>query len=586
MFEATPKAGTALRDTRVVVVGAGVGGLVSALLLACQGVQVTVVEAAATPGGKMRQLHVGGGSGNENANVNGSAGAAIDAGPTVFTMRWVFDQIFAAAGTSLEAQVQLQPLKVLARHAWRDCPDTLDLLADKAASVDAISRFAGPAEGRRYAAFCDETQRVYDRLQGPHLRSQRPSFLRMVQQLGPGGLATLAGLGPFATLWGRLGHHFHDPRLRQLFGRYATYCGTSPWQAPATLMLVAHVEQTGVWALQGGMYALARALAALVQARGGSFMYGQRCERIAVASGRVTAVHLLDTQGQRRVLPADAVVFNGDASALAQGLLGPDVAHAAPAVPVAQRSLSAVTWAIHAPTSGFELVRHNVFFDHDYASEFDDVFKHRRLPQQGTVYVCAQDRGDDGLVAAPWAARLAAGLVNQTANAKSVDTTAAPSNPPERLLCLVNAPPDGDQNSDQNSHHRPLSDLEIDRCHTRSLALLQHCGLQLAPQAHQTQTTTPVGFNRLFPGTGGALYGPASQGWMSVFKRPGSSTPVAGLYLAGGSTHPGPGVPMAALSGSLAAETLLAHLSSTKRLHPGATFGGTSTPSATVADTA
>jgi 1-hydroxycarotenoid 3,4-desaturase len=567
LFDAARSPSTPLRDTRVVVVGAGVGGLVSALLLACKGLHVTVVEAAATPGGKMRQVQVG--------DPN-NGGAAIDAGPTVFTMRWVFDQIFAAAGTSLEAQVQLQPLKVLARHAWRGSPQPLDLLADKAASVDAISQFAGPAEGRRYAAFCDEAQRVYNRLQGPHLRSQRPSFLRMVQQLGPGGLATLAGLGPFATLWGRLGHHFHDPRLRQLFGRYATYCGTSPWQAPATLMLVAHVEQTGVWALQGGMYALARALAALVQARGGSFLYGHRCEQIAVAGGRVTAVHLVDPLGQRRVLPTDAVVFNGDASALAQGLLGPDVAHAAPATPVAQRSLSAVTWAVHAPTSGFELVRHNVFFDHDYASEFDDVFKHRRLPQQGTVYVCAQDRGDDGLMALP------ALPSSQSANEPSVAAQAEPTNPPERLLCLVNAPPDGDHSGD----HRPLSDLEIDRCHTRSLALLRHCGLHLAPQAHQMQTTTPVGFNRLFPGTGGALYGPASQGWMSVFKRPGSSTPVAGLFLAGGSTHPGPGVPMAALSGSLAAETLLAHLSLTKKSHPGATFGGTSTPSATVADTA
>jgi 1-hydroxycarotenoid 3,4-desaturase len=552
---AAASAPTPLRDTRVVVVGAGVGGLVSALLLACQGLHVTVVEAAATPGGKMRQLHVG--------DPN-NGGAAIDAGPTVFTMRWVFDQIFAAAGTTLEAQLQLQPLQVLARHAWRGSPQPLDLLADKAASADAISQFAGPAEGRRYLAFCDETRRVYDRLQGPHLRAQRPSFLRMVQQLGPGGLATLASLGPFATLWGRLGHHFHDPRLRQLFGRYATYCGTSPWQAPATLMLVAHVEQTGVWSLRGGMYALARVLAQLVQARGGSLLFNQRCERIAVTQGRVSAVHVVDAQGQQRVLAADAVVFNGDAGALAQGLLGPDVVHAAPAVPVAQRSLSAVTWAVHAPTCGFELVRHNVFFDHDYASEFDDVFKRRRLPEQGTVYVCAQDRGDDGLIAAP--------------NGTSLNSHPAPSNPPERLLCLVNAPPDGD--------HRPLSDLETHRCHTRSLALLQHCGLQLAPTAQQMQTTTPSGFNQLFPGTGGALYGPASQGWLSVFKRPGSATPIAGLFLAGGSTHPGPGVPMAALSGCRAAETLLAHLSLTKKLHPGATFGGTSTPSATVADTA
>ena len=267
------------RTHRVVVVGAGIGGLVSALLLAQRGLQVTLVEAAAAPGGKMRQLEVD--------------GAPIDAGPTVFTMRWVFDQILAQAGSSLDALVGLQPLPVLARHAWRDTP-TLDLHADLQASADAIARFAGPAEGRRYLGFCDEARRVYQRLEGPHIRSQRPSVLRMVRDLGPGGLATLTGLGPFATLWTRLGHHFHDPRLRQLFGRYATYCGASPWLAPATLMLIAHVEQSGVWSVRGGMHALPLALAALARERGASLHFGQAVQRILVRDGRACGVRLAD----------------------------------------------------------------------------------------------------------------------------------------------------------------------------------------------------------------------------------------------------------------------------------------------------
>jgi 1-hydroxycarotenoid 3,4-desaturase len=527
-------------EHRVVVIGAGVGGLVSALLLAQRGLAVTLVEAADAPGGKMRQVQVD--------------GAGIDAGPTVFTMRWVFDQILAQAGTTVEAELDLQPLAVLARHAWRGRPgaahdpalDRLDLLADREASADAIARFAGPDEGRRYLAFCDEARRVYERLEGPHIRSARPSLPAMVRRLGPAGLATLAGLGPLASLWGRLGHYFHAPRLRQLFGRYATYCGTSPWVAPATLMLVAHVEQAGVWSLRGGMHALAAALARLARARGATLVFGQRVDRIETRLGRVSGVRLADGQ----VLPADSVVFNGDAGALAQGLLGADVVTAAPAVPVARRSLSALTWAVHAPTHGFPLVRHNVFFDDDYASEFDDVFRARRLPRRGTVYLCAQDRDD---------------------------TATAPGGA-ERMLCLVNAPPDGD--------HRPLDDSEIASCLTRSQALLQHCGLQMDPQPQQVHITTPQAFHRLFPGTGGALYGPASQGWMAVFARPGSHTPVPGLYLAGGSVNPGPGVPMAAMSGCLAAETLLAHLDSTSRSRPAATSGGISTPSATTADTA
>ncbi|MBP6464295.1 MAG: CrtD protein, partial [Rubrivivax sp.] len=222
---------------------------------------------------------------------------------------------------------------------------------------------------------------------------------------------------------------------------------------------------------------------------------------------------------------------------------------AAPAVPASRRSLSAVTWALRTRTAGLPLARHNVFFGSDYRSEFDDVFRDRRLPRDGTVYVCAQDRGND----------------------------AAPPAGPERLLCLVNAPADGDR--------RPFDALETDPCLTRSLALLQHCGLQIDPTPGQVVTTTPAQFHQLFPATGGALYGAANHGWMSLFRRPGSVSALPGLYLAGGSVHPGPGVPMAAMSGRLAAAALMAHLDSTSRCRRAAISGGISTPSATTAAT-
>lgn len=516
---------------RVVVVGAGMGGLVSALLLASRGLQVTLVEAQPTPGGKMRRQWVD--------------GAAIDGGPTVFTMRWVFDEILAAAGSSVDELVTLRPLQVLARHAWRGQDQRLDLFADRQQSADAIGQFAGADAARRYLVFCDEAGRIYRRLEGPHIRSQRPGFFKMVGDLGPRGLAELAALGPMATLWRTLGRHFADPRLRQLFARYATYCGGSPWLAPATLMLVAHVEQEGVWSVDGGMHELALALARLATARGACIRYGAPVQRIVVQGGRAAGVQLRSGE----MLRADSVVFNGDVNALAGGLLGDELLGAGPAMPVAKRSLSAVTWAMHARTSGLPLVRHNVFFERDYRAEFDDIFVRRRLPQRGTVYVCAQDRSDD----------------------------AADPGQPERLLCLVNAPADGDR--------RPFGPEEIDPCHTQALDLLRHCGLQLHTVPQQVQTSTPAVFEGLFPGTGGALYGPATHGWMMLFKRAAAASRLPGLYLAGGSVHPGPGVPMAAMSGRLAAETLLARLDSTSRSRRVATCGGTSMRSATTAST-
>jgi 1-hydroxycarotenoid 3,4-desaturase len=520
------------RAARVVVVGAGIGGLVGALLLATQGVEVTLVEAGDEPGGKMRRLRVD--------------GAAIDGGPTVLTMRWVFEQILEQAGASMADMPALTPLGVLARHAWRGHDRRLDLHADPRASVQAIGEFAGAEEARRFEAFCVQARSVYRALEGPYIRAPRPGLAGLAAALGPRGLLTLAGLGPFASLSRTLARQFRDPRLRQLFGRYATYCGASPWHAPATLMLVAHVELAGVWSVAGGMHALARAFADLAARRGVMLRYGSRCERIVVQGGLARGVRL--ASGEE--LTADALVFNGDPQALATGLLGADAVRAVPRLARAARSLSALTWAARVRTDGIALARHNVFFDDDYASEFVDIFERRRLPSRGTVYVCAQDRGDSD----PW-----------------------PETAPERLLCLVNAPPDGD---------RPATEPEeVERCETRSLQLLRDCGLLIRWQPHQVMRTTPPQFERLFPATGGALYGQATHGWMSSFRRPGSASAIPGLFLAGGGVHPGPGVPMAALSGQRAAAAVMAHLNSISRSRAVATAGGTSTRSATTVAT-
>jgi 1-hydroxycarotenoid 3,4-desaturase len=147
----------------------------------------------------------------------------------------------------------------------------------------------------------------------------------------------------------------------------------------------------------------------------------------------------------------------------------------------------------------------------------------------------------------------------------------------ERLLCLVNAPALGD------SAQPGLSEDAIARCQERSFDWLRRCGLDVALEPERTVRTTPHDFHQRFPATGGALYGQATHGWLSIFSRPGSACPVPGLFLAGGSAHPGPGVPMAAMSGRLAAEAVVEHLASTRRLHPVATSGGTSMPSAMTA---
>jgi len=488
----------------VLVVGGGMGGLAAAADLARQGVAVTLLERAATTGGKARKVTVG--------------GAAVDGGPTVFTMRWIFDALFDDAGRRFADHVVIHPADLLARHAWR-AGGRLDLFADIEASVDAIGAFAGPAEAAGYRALVARSADIYRTLEKPFIASQQPSMLGLARRAP---LAALWRTAPFRTMWGALGDHFRDPRLRQLFGRYATYTGCSPFAAPATLMLIAHVEQEGVWLVEGGMARVAAAIAGLATAQGATVRTGAHVAEILVRRGRAHGVRL--ASGEE--LTADAVLFNGDVSALGQGLLGEAARIAAPATPPAARSLSAFTWCAHAPTRGFPLAYHNVFFAEDYAAEFAAIFRHRRVTEAPTVYVCAQDRGDD--------------RGDHRGHAE------VPAGAPERLLLLVNAPADGDRAEPAPG---PVRDAMV--------ALLARCGLSVEGLDTAVRTG-PEGFHALFPGSGGALYGRAGHGMMGSFARPGSQSRLPGLYLAGGSVHPGAGVPMAVMSGRLAAAALLA----------------------------
>jgi 1-hydroxycarotenoid 3,4-desaturase len=518
-----------LRKRRVVIVGAGAGGLAAALELAASGMDVTVVERAATPGGKIRTLAVG--------------DCAIDAGPTVFTMRWVFDELFRAAGLAFDEFLTLDQPSVLARHAWMD-GSQLDLFPTVAQSADAIGAFAGASEARNYSAFAARSRAIYETLEGPFIRRSCASPLALVRAVGWRRFADLWRITPFSTLWNSLSRQFSDPRLRQLFGRYATYSGSSPFAAPATLMLIAHVERDGVWVIREGMHRLAQALVEAAVACGAQFRFNAEVQEITTQAGRVSGVRI----GDGEHLAADAVIVNADCAAVAHGLFGTAAAQAAPAARGISRSLSALTWAYVARCEGLTLQHHNVFFSTDYRREFADLFDRTQVPEEPTVYVCAQDRrGGSNVPAAP-----------------------------ERLLCLINAPANGDR----HRYEQP----EIEACATRSLSVLKRCGLTLHRRPELTAVATPSDFNQLFPGTGGALYGPTSHGFMASFKRAGARTRLPGLYLAGGSAHPGAGVPMAAISGRLAAACLLEDFRSIAMSPRMATAGGTSTRSATISD--
>lgn len=501
---------------RIIIIGAGLGGLAAAIRLAAAGHAVTVIEAASAPGGKMRTLP--------------SAAGPVDAGPTVLTLRTVFEDLFASAGADLADHVTLTPQHVLARHWWPD-GSTLDLHADPEASADAIGAFAGARAVRDFRRFNRLTAALYAAFEVPMMAAPRARVAALARA-ALNRPRLLPALLPEMTLARLLRSQFGDARLRQLFGRYATYVGGCPDLSPAVLALIWQAEARGVWAVAGGMHRLAVAMADLATARGAQIRYGCAAQRIIRQGGRVSGVAL----GGGAVLPATHVIFNGDPAALATGLLGPAPVAAIRPQAAQPRSLSAEVWGFAARASGLDLAHHNVFFTADPRDEFAPLARGQR-PAAATLYLCAEDRA----------------------------TGQTPAAPLERFEIIRNAP--------ATSGAAPQ---EFSQCHHSTFPPLARFGLTFSPEPGPGALTTPAEFHRLFPGSQGALYGRSPHGLMAGFHRPLARTGLPGLYLAGGGAHPGAGVPMATLSGQHAAEAILADLALTLPSRQMAMAGGMS----------
>ncbi|MEM1236141.1 MAG: 1-hydroxycarotenoid 3,4-desaturase CrtD [Pseudomonadota bacterium] len=506
-------------QTRSIVIGAGIGGLAAALRLRAQGCDVLVLERASEVGGKMRTVP--------------SQVGPVDTGPTVLTMKPVFDELFESIGARLSDYVELVSEPHLARHWWRDGA-VLDLWQGRERSAQEVGGVFGARARREYEAFAAEAERLFDAFDGPMMKAGRPNPATLTARVlrEP---SLIRAMAPFSTLAAKLSRSFRDPHLRQLFGRYATYVGGSPFQSPAILSLISHSEATGVWRVKEGMHALALSLKELAEGRGVRFQTGADVTRIEIQSGKVAAVHTGDGR-----FPCDEAVFNGDPRALAQGMLGSGAKGAVALAPLENRSLSARVWAFASTVSGPELVHHNVFFASDPHHEFDPIAA-GSPPADPTIYICAEDRGT--------------GI-----------------SPPEveRLEVIINAAPLAKDDS------TPAAE-EIDRCRQQTHQTLAQFGLTFGTSPPDRALTTPREWEARFPGSAGSLYGQSPHGMMAAFQRPTARTRIPGLYLVGGGTHPGAGVPMATLSARHAAEAMLRDRTLTSPSPQTATHGGMST---------
>lgn len=483
--------------TRVVVIGAGVGGLGAAVRLVGAGCEVTVLEAAATIGGKL--------------NIETADGHTFDTGPSLMTMPFTLADTLAAADVRLEEVLEVLPVEPICRYRWHD-GSRLETWSDDDRTAAEFERFEHGA-GQEWHALLEQGRRTWDMSLPLFLSEPVGSFLDIAKRSGrpidPRDIQAHVTLSQIAR------RRFRDTRLQQLIERFATYAGADPARAPGTLSVIPYTETAfGAWHPRGGMHRIAEVLRDVIVESGGSVRTEAPVARILVEQGTAVGVELAD--GER--MAADAVVSNVDAAHLYGRLL--DAPKQAQQVAAAPQSVSGFVLMLAMRGRTPELAHHNIWFPRDYRAEFADVFDDPQPPHDPAIYLC---------------------------NPVVTDPSCAPDGD-ESWFVLVNAPLNG-----------PVDwDALGERYQEQVLDRLDALGLDARARAKRIIRRTPADLERLTGAPGGAIYGTASMGPRSAFLRPRNESPAAKrLYLATGSAHPGGGVPLVLLSGKIAAELVL-----------------------------
>jgi diapolycopene oxygenase len=484
--------------SRVVVIGAGIGGLSAAIILAARGAHVTVVEKLNRPGGKMGEIC--------------AAGFRWDTGPSVITMRHVYERLFRSVGRDLNDYLELAPLHPVTRYFWPD-GTAIDAWMDEAAMYEAIRGTFGPEDADGYRRFMRYARRLHEIVGGPFLYRHKPGWRDLLSL----PLADVLKIDALRTMHRAISSYFKSPHLVQLFDRFATYNGSSPYRAPATLNVIAYVEMAqGAWYPKGGIFEFARAWERLANELGVEIRYGEPAQEICVQSGAACGVRLAGGA----VLSADAVVCNVDYT-WAQHTLLPARGHRRAGA--LEPSCSGFVMLLGVRGEFPRLAHHNIFFTADYPREFEDIFERRIAPSDPTLYLCITSKTD-------------------------------PDHAPkgcENWFILVNAPALSEAFDWSSQAERYAQ-------HVRTLlaARLACAGITFSPSEAVLleHRLTPMDLQATYGGHRGAIYGFSSNTRATAFMRPGNRDGrIRRLYYASGSVHPGGGVPLVTLSGMAAA---------------------------------
>ena len=486
---------------KVIIIGAGLGGLSAAIRLAALGFSVTILEKNSNVGGKV--------------NVIESGGYKFDTGASLLTMRHVLKELFEAANRRLEDYLELVLLEPICRYFWSD-GTIFNASRNLPKTLKEIEKLE-PRDVKGFENFIADARRKYEvaeRTFLAHSLNDLPKLLR------PRYAKDLAAISSWKTLDAHNRKYFRSPKLRQLFNRFATYNGSSPYQTPATFALIPFVEfGLGAWYVRGGIYEIPRALTRLAMELGVEIKTNCEVEKIIFANRRAVGAKLKNGEN----LTADFVVSNADAIETYRSLIEEKDRPSFPdkKLEKIEPSCSGFVLLLGAKKKFPQLAHHNIFFSDDYRAEFDSIFKEKRPAANPTTYVCAASRTDE---------------------------TQAPAGC-ENLFVLINAPYTSEQ-TDWEKEKKSYRDSIIKK--------LENLGLKdLENSIEFEQIITPADFEEKYRANRGSIYGVSSNGAFSAFLRPpNQSRDVKNLFFVGGATHPGGGMPLVMLSGKMAADLI------------------------------
>jgi len=502
------------RGSRVVVIGAGAAGLAVAARLQARGHLVTIVEQSAQVGGKLASWR--------------KDGFVFDTGPSLLTLPAVYRDLFRKTGRPLEDVLTLTAVDPAFGYSFPDGSSAILPGVDPARCAEALGDQLGGSANADWRRLMARAGAMWQITREPFLESPIDGWRTLVRLARrPADIRTIA---PRTTLHELGTHELRDPRMVTILDRYATYTGSDPRRAPAVLATIPYVEQAfGAWHILGGLGELARALHDRCSDLGVEIRTCWDAEEIGTHHEAVTFVR--SVQGEE--IPADIVIADADASWAYRATTGTRalrrparrLAHATPSL-----AGFVMLLAVRGRTPGLQ--HHNVWFPDNYLGEFDDVFGCRgtaaQPPRDPAIYVCAPD-----------------------------DPLMRPDDDHESWFVLVNAPR-------HRAHDQPDEQGTVDwqepglaeRYADHVLQLLAQRGVDVRDRVLWREVRTPADLATAARAPGGAIYGTSSNSPRAAFTRPANSTPVNGLYLVGGSAHPGGGLPLVGMSARLVAELI------------------------------